>query len=144
MGFWFVVGMESMRHARRAIATLMALCLALAPVPLLAAHLPPVMSQAQLADRMTDEQAPPLIDVRTPGEYRSGHIPGAINIPIQDFQRRFAELGAYRDREVVLYCETGARAMYGGHWLKSQGFEELRFLDGHMGAWRKAGLPSEH
>ena len=143
MGVWFVMGIESMRPARCAIAMLMAVCLPLAPVPVSAAHLPPVLDQAQLMDRMTDEQTPPLIDVRTPGEYRSGHIPGAINIPLQDFQRRFAELNAYRDREVVLYCETGARASYGGRWLESQGFEELRFLDGHMGAWRKAGLPTE-
>ena len=119
----------------------MAICLPLVPVS--AAHLPPVMDQGQLMDRMTDEQAPPLIDVRTPEEYRSGHVPGAINIPLQDFQRRVTELSAYRDREVVLYCETGARASYGGRWLESQGFEELRFLDGHMGAWRKAGLPTE-
>ena len=130
-----------MRRARRSLVMLMAVCLPLAPVS--AAHLPPVMDQGQLLDRLTDEQAPPLIDVRTPEEYRSGHIPDAINIPLQDFQRRFAELSAYRDREVVLYCETGARASHGGRWLESRGFEELRFLDGHMGAWREAGLPSE-
>jgi rhodanese-related sulfurtransferase len=44
---------------------------------------------------------------------------------------------------VVLYCETGGRASYGGRWLESQGFEELRLLDGHMRAWRAAGLPTE-
>jgi len=132
-----------MKGARCWLATLMAVCLPLAPLPLLAAHLHPVIGQAQLVNRMSGEQAPPLIDIRTPAEYRSGHIPGAINIPLQDFQRRFAELDAFRDREVVLYCETGARASYGGRWLEAQGFEELRVLDGHMGAWRGAGLPTE-
>jgi rhodanese-related sulfurtransferase len=132
-----------MKRARCRLAALMAVFLPLAPLPLLAAHLHPVIGQTQLADRISGEQAPPLIDIRTPGEYRSGHIPGAVNIPLQDFQRRFAELGAFRDREVVLYCETGARASYGGRWLKSQGFQELRVLDGHMGAWRGAGLPTE-
>jgi len=131
-----------MKRARCWLAALMAVFLPLAPLPLLAAHLHPVIGQAQLVNRLTGEQAPPLIDIRTPAEYRSGHIPGAINIPIQDFQRRFAELDAFRDREVVLYCETGARASYGGRWLKAQGFEELRVLDGHMGAWRGAGLPT--
>lgn len=121
----------------------MAFSLALAPLPLSAAHLNPVLNQGQLMDRMTNEQAPPLIDVRTPGEYRAGHIPGAINIPLQEFPQRFAELSAYRDHEVVLYCESGMRASRGAQWLTSQGFEELRFLDGHMGAWRKAGLPTE-
>lgn len=143
MGSRFVVGMENMRRARRSIAVLMAVCLPLAPVPLSATDLNPVMSRGQLMDRLTSEQMPPLIDVRTPEEYRAGHIPGAINIPIQKLQQRFTELSAYRDREVVLYCETGARASYGGRWLESQGFEELRLLDGHMRAWRAAGLPTE-
>lgn len=134
---------EGMKHARRWLAMLAVVCLPLAPAPLLATHLNPVIGQAQLLNRITDEQAPPVIDVRTPGEYRSGHIPGAINIPLQDFRRRFAELGAFRDREVVLYCESGPRASYGGRWLKTQGFDELRILDGHMGGWRGAGLPTE-
>ncbi len=132
-----------MKGARCWLAALMAVCLALAPLPLLAVHLHPVIGQAQLVNRISGEQAPPLIDIRTPAEYRSGHIPGAINIPLQDFQRRFAELDAFRDREMVLYCETAARASYGGRWLKAQGFDELRVLDGHMGAWRGAGLPTE-
>jgi rhodanese-related sulfurtransferase len=138
-----VIGFESIKDVRCRLAVPMAVCLALAPLPLLAAHLHPVIGRAQLVDRLSGEQAPALIDIRTPAEYRSGHISGAINIPLQDFQGRFAELDAFRDREVVLYCETGARASTGGRWLKSRGFEELRILDGHMQAWRGAGLPTE-
>lgn len=134
---------ENMRIPRPAPAALLAACLALATAPAAAHHLHPVLDPARLMDRLGAEQSPPLIDVRTPGEYRAGHLPGAVNIPIQEFQRRFAELSSYRDREVVLYCETGARASYGGRWLKSLGFRELRFLDGHMIAWRRAGLPTE-
>jgi len=138
-----VIRVKNMKSASRALAVLLASGAALGPLPLSAAHLNPAIGQEQLVDRLGAAQAPPVIDVRTPAEYRSGHIPGAINIPLQDFPRRFAELNGYRDREVVLYCETGARADYGGGWLRSQGFEELRFLDGHMGAWRRAGLPTE-
>jgi rhodanese-related sulfurtransferase len=130
-------------RAGRWIAILIAVCLPLAPVAVSAAHLEPVMEQGQLVDRMANGQAPPLIDVRTPGEYRAGHIPGAINIPLQDFEQRLAELSTYREREVVLYCETGVRASYGARWLESLGFEELRFVDGDMVAWRRAGLPTE-
>ena len=129
--------------AGRWIAILIAVCLPLVPMAVSAAHLDPVMEQAQLLDRITNGQAPPLIDVRTPGEYRAGHIPGAINIPLQEFEQRLAELSAYRDREVVVYCETGVRASYGARRLESLGFEELRFVDGDLVAWRKAGLPME-
>lgn len=121
----------------------MLLALWLPLTPLSASHLSPAISQSNLMERLTTEQAPPVIDVRTPEEYRAGHIPGAINIPLQQFQQRFAELSVYRDKEVVMYCESGMRASRGGSWLESQGFQELRFLDGHMGAWREAGLPTE-
>ena len=130
-------------RAGRGIAVLIAVCLPLLPAAVSAAHLEQVMAQEQLVERMATGQAPPLIDVRTPGEYRAGHIPGAINIPLQEFEQRVAELSAYRDREVVLYCETGGRASYGARWLESLGLEELRFVDGDMVAWRKAGLPLE-
>jgi rhodanese-related sulfurtransferase len=122
-------------------AVLLAVWLPLAPLS--ASHLNPAINQGQLMERLTTEQAPPLIDVRTPGEFQAGHVPGAINIPLQEFQQRVGELSAYRDKEVVLYCETGMRASHGGRWLESRGFEELRFLDGHMRAWREAGLPTE-
>ncbi|GMQ75225.1 MAG: hypothetical protein BMS9Abin01_0471 [Gammaproteobacteria bacterium] len=130
-------------RAVRWIAMLIAVCLPLAPAVVSAAHLDPVMTQGQLMDRITNGQAPPLIDVRTPGEFRSGRIPGAINIPLQEFEQRLAELSTYRDREVVVYCETGVRASYGARRLESLGFEELRFVDGDLVAWRKAGLPME-
>lgn len=138
--------MPARRHSRLARCALAALAsagLTLAAAPLAASHLHPVLGQARLLERLASEDAPPLIDVRTPEEYRAGHLPGAVNIPLQDFMRRFSELASYRDREVVLYCETGARATYGGRWLASQGFRELRLLDGHMIAWRRAGLPTE-
>ena len=135
--------MVETKGVRPAIALLLALCLPLAPLPAPAAHLGPVLNQGQLVERMNGDQAPPLIDVRTPAEYQAGHIPGAVNIPLQEFQQRMSELSGYRDREVVLYCESGMRASRGGQWLKSQGFQELRYLDGHMIAWRAAGLPTE-
>ncbi len=43
----------------------------------------------------------------------------------------------------MLYCETGARAIYAGRYLHGRGFTELRFLEGHMQAWRRAGMPQE-
>ena len=89
----------------RVFAVLMAVCL-----PLSAAHMDPIINQEQLVDRMGMGQAPPLIDVRTPEEYRAGHIPGAINIPLQEFEQRFAELSAYKDGEAVLYVDPDGDA----------------------------------
>jgi rhodanese-related sulfurtransferase len=108
-----------------------------------ALHLDGSIAQALLVNRLESGQAPLLVDVRTPGEFQSGHVPGAINIPLQELHRRIEELRPYRDSELVLYCETGIRADHAGRMLKQQGFTELRSLDGHMQAWRKARLPAE-
>lgn len=133
--------MSGMKGMGRRAAHLLAVWVLAAALPALAAG--PGMTQGQLMDGLTDGSAPPIIDVRTPDEYRAGHVPGAVNIPLQEFPQRLGELNAYRDKEVVLYCESGMRASHGARWLESKGFEDLRFLDGHMNAWREAGLPTE-
>jgi rhodanese-related sulfurtransferase len=114
-----------------------------APVLSWAVHLDGTLAQSLLLERLNSGEAPLLVDVRTPGEFESGHVPGAINIPLQDLQRRLRELRPYRDTELVLYCETGVRAGHAGRLLEQQGFTELRALEGHMSAWRGAGLPAE-
>jgi hypothetical protein len=45
-----------------------------------------------------------LLDVRTAGENRRGHIPGSLNIPLHELSSRSAELEPYRHREIVVYC----------------------------------------
>ena len=133
--------MAAMKSMSYGIALLLATCLPLAPVAW--AGNDAAISQSQLMESLESSQAPALIDVRTPEEFQSGHIPGAINIPLQSFPRRLSELAAYQDREVVLYCEVGGRATQGSRWLASRGFQQIRLLDGHMSAWRGAGLPTE-
>ena len=133
--------MAAMKSMRYGIALLLAACLPLAPAA--GTENEAAISQAELMEVLASGQAPALIDVRTPEEFQSGHIPGAINIPLQSLPRRVNELAAYQDRELVLYCEVGGRAARGGSWLASRGFRQVRLLDGHMSAWRGAGLPTE-
>jgi rhodanese-related sulfurtransferase len=49
-----------------------------------------------------------LIDVRSPSEFATGHVPGAINIPMEEVPGRVADLD--QDRPVVLVCQSGKRA----------------------------------
>ena len=51
-----------------------------------------------------------IVDVRTPAEFASGHYPGAVNIPLDEINRRMNELGADTNRPIVLYCRSGRRA----------------------------------
>jgi phage shock protein E len=65
------------------------------------------------------------VDVRTTGEYSQGHVSGALNIPVEEMDRRWQELEPYRDRQIVLYCRTGRRSGIAMEVLKSKGFTLL-------------------
>jgi phage shock protein E len=74
-----------------------------------------------------------LVDVRTPEEFASGHIPGAVNIPVQDLGRRMTELDG-KERPIVLYCRSGARSSAAARVLESAGYAQVHDL-GSMGRW---------
>ncbi len=87
--------------------------------------------------------APLVLDVRTPEEYGSGHVPGARNIPHDLLSARLGEIDAHRGRPVVVYCERGGRARKATEVLADAGFTRILHLDGDMAAWRDAGLPQQ-
>ncbi len=101
------------------------------------------VAQAQVVAWIDRGTAPLLIDVRTPEEYASGHVPGAVNIPHDQLGSRVNEIEAHRDQEVVVYCERGGRAANAAETLEAAGFTTIRHLSGDMSAWRDAGLPTE-
>ncbi|MCS6915911.1 MAG: rhodanese-like domain-containing protein [Myxococcales bacterium] len=74
-----------------------------------------------------------LVDVRTPEEWASGHLKGAINIPLQELEQRLAELGS-RDRSIVLYCHSGNRSSQARRLLERAGFSAVYDL-GAMSRW---------
>ncbi|MEE9281365.1 MAG: rhodanese-like domain-containing protein [Myxococcota bacterium] len=86
---------------------------------------------------------PLLLDVRTSGEYASGHLPGAINIPHAELPERSPEIAEFRSRGVIAYCESGRRAAIALESLREAGFREIGHLEGDMAGWRGAGLPTE-
>lgn len=73
-----------------------------------------------------------LVDVRSPGEFGSGHIEGAKNIPVGEIGGRAGELP--KDKTIVVYCRSGARSGQARSVLASKGFENVHNL-GPMSAW---------
>jgi rhodanese-related sulfurtransferase len=100
-----------------------------------------VIAQRDLLDRLQDTPAPIVLDVRTPREFQSGHVPGAVNIEYRQIPSRLADLAAVREREVVVYCEVGPRAQVAQDILQQAGFTNVRHLQGDMRAWRQDRLP---
>ena len=65
-----------------------------------------------------------FVDVRTPGEYASGHVQDAVNIPLSDLQSRLAELGP-KDRPLAVYCRSGNRSAVAKRILVRAGFTRV-------------------
>ena len=74
-------------------------------------------------------ERPFLLDVRTPQEFASGHIPGAVNIPVDDLRSRLGELP--RDRKIAAYCQVGQRGYLATRILLQAGFSAVNVGGGY-------------
>ncbi len=79
----------------------------------------------------SDNNTALVVDVRTPGEFHGGAYPGAINIPLDELQSRLDELGN-KDREITLYCASGARSAYAQRMLMQLGYNKVQNGGGLM------------
>ena len=71
-----------------------------------------------------------IIDVRTPGEFKSGHIRGALNIPLQTISSQMGRIK--KDKPIITCCASGMRSASAKSILKSNGFEEVHNGGGWM------------
>ena len=82
-----------------------------------------------------------IIDVRTPKEYKSGYIDGAVNIHLygRDFGERIDKLD--KNETVYVYCKAGGRSTEAVEIMQEKGFKHIVELDGGMDAWNEAAKP---
>lgn len=88
-----------------------------------------------------------LVDIREPGEWDAGRLPGAVLIPRGTLEsaadltypKRHPLLSAARDRPVVMYCASGGRSAFGAERLGEMGFTDVSSLEGGIGAWVEDG-----
>ncbi|MFH8799056.1 rhodanese-like domain-containing protein [Streptomyces sp. NPDC017936] len=84
-----------------------------------------------------------VVDVRTPGEYAGGHLPGAHNVPLDRLDEAASALGsATAHRPLLIVCASGARSAEACDRLASLGIAAAT-LEGGTGAWAAAGHPVE-
>ena len=74
-------------------------------------------------------QRPLLLDVRTPPEFAAGHVPDAVNIPVDELRSRQGELP--HDREIAVYCQVGQRGYLATRILRQAGFAAVNLSGGY-------------
>lgn len=81
-----------------------------------------------------------LLDVRTSEEFATGHVHGAVNIPVEELQDRLSEVS--RDEPVVVYCHSGNRSAQAAQMLTQAGYTDVYDLGG-VNDWTAQGFPLE-
>ena len=99
----------------------------------------PGIEPTELQTRMSADQPPLVIDVRSPTEYASGHIPGAVNIPAPTVTKNLDAIR--RADEVVLYCNDRRFTALAERLLSKDKVTGFSHLEGGLTAWREQNLP---
>jgi phage shock protein E len=103
---------------------------------------PPAVSQLitplEYQDAFRDPSSHLLIDVRTPEEFDAGHIPGAVNIPVEELGERLNEVPG--ETPIVVYCRSGNRSATAAGILARAGYSPVFDLGGIQN-WVAQGFP---
>lgn len=95
--------------------------------------------------RLLNHEDAAVIDIRESGEFRKGHIPGSVNIPLSQIADNEGKLKRYKQAgtPLVVACQTGVRAGRGASALRKLEFDKVYTLTGGLQAWQKENLPLE-
>jgi rhodanese-related sulfurtransferase len=80
-----------------------------------------------------------IVDVRSSQEYASGHIAGAVSIPITNSKLLLVNLRP--TNEILIYCQSGFRSASAKQLLNKKGYERVHDMLGGIAAWKNAGYP---
>lgn len=91
--------------------------------------------------RLINQEDAVVVDIRKESQYENGHIINAMNIPSEQIANQLKKLKSYKDKGVIMYCETGGVSAKEARKLFDEGYEKVYCLKGGMPTWRNAGLP---
>lgn len=82
-----------------------------------------------------------IIDIRAVAEYKKGHIKGAKNVQLSEFSANIETYSDYKNKPVLIYCNTGSTTGRAIKLLKNAGYEKISNLEGGVAAWKEANMP---
>ena len=126
-------------HPWLAAAAAVALCAVGIYEALMSARASGALSAMQAVHLMN--QGALVIDVRPALAFDAGHIGDARNIPVAELEAAADGLRKWRERNVIIYCDTGRDAAAALRTLTKLGFTKVASLDGGLAAWLKDNLP---
>ncbi|MDH3689356.1 MAG: rhodanese-like domain-containing protein [Gammaproteobacteria bacterium] len=101
-----------------------------------------VVSATELP-RLINHESAIVVDISDVNDYKKGHVPNAINIPLDSFSDGINKLRKHKSKPIVVACRAGNRAARAASILRKEGFESLYTLSGGFASWEKENLPVE-
>ena len=95
------------------------------------------------AKAIFDKGGVTFLDCREPKEYKSGHIPGAVNIPRGLLEFKIGAKISDKNAQIIMYCKSGGRGCLACESIGKMGYKNVKNMDGGWKAWAKAGYPVE-
>jgi rhodanese-related sulfurtransferase len=93
------------------------------------------------AIRLMNHEKGLLVDVREPDEYRGGHIPNALSVPLSGLAGGLKQLEKHKARPLIICCRTSQRSARAAVALRKHGFASVQVLAGGITAWQRENLP---
>ena len=100
-----------------------------------------LLSPAKAIRLMNNNSEILVLDIRSVAEFKAGHIKGAKNIPAKDISNQLTGYTNFKDKPVLVYCNTGSSVTSAIKSLKNAGFEHINNLEGGIAAWKEANMP---
>lgn len=82
-----------------------------------------------------------IVDVRTPEEYKTGHLEDSILLPLVTINTKAGEILPDKNRKLFVYCRTGHRSAQAVETLMQMGYTDVHSMDGGITSWQNSGYP---
>ena len=99
------------------------------------------VTPADVKEAIDKKEKAVILDVRDPGEYTAGHLPGAINVSRGKLEFNVWDSVPDKDAKIYVYCLTAARSALATKTLNDLGYKNAVLMDAPFEAWVKAGYP---
>lgn len=103
------------------------------------------ISHVSLAEaiRLINHDQGVVVDVREGEEFRGGHVPKAVHVPLSGLASGLTQLEKFKSRPIIVCCRTSQRSARAAVMLRKQQFPNVQVLSGGFTAWQRENLPVE-
>ena len=106
-------------------------------------YMSPAITPEEVKAMLGTPGVPRLVDLRTPVEFGVAHLPGAVNVPIKELEKRLDEVRPAKGQELVIYCLDGNRTRQAEAVLYSHDIDNFYHLQGSLEGWLQKQFPIE-